>query len=393
MDGPRATHQAEFPEVLSLTNSIFREGTDQSVETDYPWVFNVDKLAYLRILKVDGKIVCHVPVAPREVIAEDDQFMLGIISPTGTHPDYRHQGYATLCLRDCVRIMEENSWPVSALWTREQTFPFYQNSGWEAVSSQGWVYHLRGDEQEIFEPGQFEVVQFDPGKGEHLRAVMRMHEAEPYRIARSPAEYRLLFSLPKMSTFLSMRGSEVAGYLMFGQGLNKPGLIEAGGRPEALEPLVRHVLLQREPDEQVQIPVPLSSTALVDLMEAKKPGQRLPIEEAEGIGPQMMRINNLEKLLMGIKHHLQQKSAGLKGQLCLVCRESNEAVTLRYADGDIQILAGSFAQPVVLGRRQLTQLIFGHFHKDEPIRYPGHASQILQRMFPFYFPIWELDHS
>ena len=190
-----------------------------------------------------------------------------------------------------------------------------------------------------------------------------------------------------------MKGDEVAGYLMFGQGLNKPGLIEAGGRAEALEPLVRHVLSQCKPNERVQVPVPLSSTLLGELMEAKKPGQRLPIEEAKGIGPQMMRINNLEKLLRGIKDHLQRISAGLRGQLCLVCRESNEAVTLKFADGNIEILAGGLAQPVVLSRRQLAQLIFGHFHKAEPIRCRGQTGQILQRIFPFYFPIWELDHS
>lgn len=32
--------------------------------------------------------------------------------------------------------MEEHGWPVSVLWTQERTFPFYQNSGWEAMGSQ-----------------------------------------------------------------------------------------------------------------------------------------------------------------------------------------------------------------------------------------------------------------
>ena len=77
----------------------------------------------------------------------------------------------------------------------------------------------------------------------------------------------------------------------------------------------------------------------------------------------------------------------------MVCRESDEAVTLKFADGNVEISGGDSAERLVLGRRQLAQLIFGHFHKDEPIRCQGQAGEILQRIFPFYFPMWELDHS
>ena len=106
-DGPRACRASEFEEVIALINQVFRAGTNQDIRTDYPLVFNHSRMEYMRILKVDEQVVAHVPVWFREAIVGDDRLPFGIISPTVTHPDYRRRGYATRCLRDCVRIMEE----------------------------------------------------------------------------------------------------------------------------------------------------------------------------------------------------------------------------------------------------------------------------------------------
>jgi GNAT superfamily N-acetyltransferase len=136
MDGPRACREDLLDEVVSLINSEFRAGTDQDIQTDYPLIFNRAGLEHMRITGVDGRVIAHAPVAPREVRTGGDGFTIGIISLTVTRPGYPHRGYGTACLRDCVRIMEEHGWPVSVLWTQERTFPFYQNSGWEAMGSQ-----------------------------------------------------------------------------------------------------------------------------------------------------------------------------------------------------------------------------------------------------------------
>ena len=110
MDGPRACKIQEFDQVISLINMVFREDSDQDIVSDYPLVFNRPMADYMRIVKVDGKVVSHVPVAPREIVAGNDRFIVGIISPTVTHPKYRHRGYGSLCLRDCVKIMENQNY-------------------------------------------------------------------------------------------------------------------------------------------------------------------------------------------------------------------------------------------------------------------------------------------
>ena len=112
IDGPRACQASEFEEVIALINQVFRAGTNQDIRTDYPLVFNQSKMEYMRILKVDGVVVAHVPVWLREAVVGDDRLRIGIICPTVTHPDYRRHGYATLCLQDCIRIMEEEGSPI-----------------------------------------------------------------------------------------------------------------------------------------------------------------------------------------------------------------------------------------------------------------------------------------
>ena len=82
MDGPRACLEDEFDEAISLINSVFRADTDQDIRTDYPLVFNQSGLEYMRIIRVDGRIVAHVPVSPREVYIGDDRFTVAVISST-----------------------------------------------------------------------------------------------------------------------------------------------------------------------------------------------------------------------------------------------------------------------------------------------------------------------
>ena len=128
-------------------------------------------------------------------------------------------------------------------------------------------------------------------------------------------------------------------------------------------------------------------------MEKKKPGSGLPIEVAKGVGYQMMRVNSLEKLLRQVENHIRLKSTGLRGEICLACSETGEAVTLKFHDGEVDFSTDRLTDAVVLTRRQLTQLIFGAHPAAEPVQHNGVTSEILHTIFPFYVPIWELDHS
>ncbi len=390
VDGPRACTEEDLEDALALINKVFREGTDQDVRTDYPLVYHPSARRLQRIVRVDGELVAHVPVAPRGVIAGGDSFTAGLISATVTHPDHRRRGYATACLMSCVETMDEEGWPVSVLWTLERTFPFYQQAGYEAVASQGWVYALGPADFDAVQGGRFGVVEYDAADPSHLDAIMGMHEAEPLRIARSRSDYEALFSLPKVYTFLAADGGGIVGYLAYGESSNKPGLIEAGGAVEAVEALAAHVV--RGAGRGVQAITPLTRTALGALCEARAPGTRQPVEKAAGVGNQMHRINSLEGLLRSIRGHLGDRSKGQSGMVSLACADSGEEVTLSFADGVAEVSPGAATEPVAMTRREMTRLIFGSHPAIGPLDVDGRGAALLRAVFPYYFPIWELDH-
>lgn len=392
MEGPRACQPGEFAETMALLNSVFRTGTAQDLRTDYPLVFDAARCANMRIVKADGRVVAHAAVAPRHVVAAGDAFDIGIIAPTATHPDYRHHGYAAACVADCIRVMEELGCVLSVLWTQEATFPFYQRLGFEAVASQGWAYALDPVAANRFERGLFEIMQFVPADQGHLDGIMRLHAREPQRIVRSPGEYRTLFALPRITTYLAEKRREVLGYLMLGQGVNKPGIIEAGGEPDALEALVRQVLLEQVDDRPIEAVVPLAPCALGHLLEAKVGDSRHPIEEAPGVGYQMVRVNSVRGFLEKIGWHLHERTAGMEGAVTLACPDSGEVVSLGVGRGGVSIGVEAAGSSLLLPRRDMSRLFFGPHRGASAVTLEGAGGAILSRAFPYRFTIWELDH-
>ena len=393
VDGPRACAADEFDGVVELLNRVFREGSDQSAQTDYPLIFDPARREYMRVISVDGAVVAHVPVAPRSVVIDGDAFTLAIIGGTVTHSDHRHRGYATSCLRDGVRMMVERGWPVSALWTIEPTFPFYRNSGWEATGSQGWMYTLAADDVARLRPSHHRIAAYEPGNHQQLSTIRDIHDREPLRIARSPDDYTVLFSLPKMHTQLAFEGDSVVAYLIVGQGTNKFGLVEGGGDRRALEALVRHARAAWSFDEDLQVVLPLTPCVLEDVVDAIKPGERRPVEEASGIGFQMMRVNDFGLLMRQIGNHLRRRSAGIQGDVCVVSEDTDEAVSLHLRDGEVEVTAERLPDPVTLSREQLAQLVFGAHASVPPLALHGSDAHLLDALFPLYVPLWELDHS
>ena len=118
-----------------------------------------------------------------------------------------------------------------------------------------------------------------------------------------------------------------------------------------------------------------------------------PIEEAAGAGYQMIRVNSLEGLLRGMEGHLRSRSEGVRGSVGLECSDSGEAVTIELDDGDANITTVRSKDSLTLSRRQLAALIFGRHTSVGSPPVPQRRAEILDRLFPFYFPVWALDRS
>ena len=392
MDGPRACTVSDVESSLELINKVFREGTDQDAQTDYPLVYDSSMLEFRRIIKIDNKVVAHVPVAPRLVLRNGDQLMSGLISATVTHSDYRKQGLGTLCLEDCIQIMNQRNWPTSILWTMEATFPFYQNSGWEAVGSQGFVYKLTEQDSTLFnKTSHFKIIEYDKHNNDHMNAIMQIHDAEPIRISRSITDYQTLFNLPKSKTIIAVDDGELIAYLTFGWSTNKPGIIESGGITEGIETLIKHFLENEMSDENTQALVPLHKTTMGELLNSKKPKARLPIEEADGMGYQMNRINNMEVLLKSMSKYFQIKSIKLNTSFSISLKETNETIGVSLNNGKVVISTRKQSRHINLNRRNLVQLIFGSHPNIPQIDIDHDTKKIFDAIFPYHFTIWPLD--
>ena len=404
-DGPRGCRPDELPQVIELIDSIFRAGSDQRIATDYPLVFTPRHAQRLRVMAVDGRIVAHVPAAPRMAAAGPDRFGVAMIAPTGTHPAYRHRGYATRCLRDAQRVIAACDCLAAALWTMEATFPFYQHSGWEAVASQGEGFVLSAADRDRFRPAELTVSTLaggdDRASGE-VGELLALHAAEPWRLERDQRQARALYRLPKITVYRA-HAAERGGargpraYLVLGSGSNKPGIIEAAGDPAAVEHLLHHVLGERADGQTVQVVPPPARpdgvpSTLSALIAARGAGYSITLEQCGGVGLQMMRLTSLTRFLQAIGGYLQERAAaGVEGALTLGCREDGDAVNVRLAGGNAAVEPALSADAQMLDRRQLTQVLFGHHPAAEPPPLRDDTG-LAAALFPYRLPLWELDH-
>ena len=185
----------------------------------------------------------------------------------------------------------------------------------------------------------------------------------------------------------------MTAYLMVSDSSNKPGIIESGGDRKCIEALVNFVLSRLKPNCRLQVPLPLTPTAMGTLLETKLPHMAHPVEEAEGVGHQMMRINDLRVFFQQIEGYLRTMSQDIDADLTISCTDNHEPVTLSLHKGQVEISSKHDADSFSFSRRELTQIIFGNRNSNQSIELSGLAREILPQLFPFYFPVWELDHS
>ncbi len=106
----------------------------------------------------------------------------------------------------------------------------------------------------------------------------------------------------------------------------------------------------------------------------------------------MMWINSLEMFLQRIRGYLSRRSVEVRRDVCVECTDSGETVTLHLDDGIVKISKEASSDKIVMTRRQLTQFIFGPYPYLHPLSLSGQGGAILANIFPFCFPVWELDH-
>lgn len=388
---PQPCSQADLPSMIALVDSIMRVGSDQSMLTDYPLVYRRANLKNVRIIKsvpdpttqAQSNVVAVVPFIRRPMTIAGCHFSIGIISPTATHPDHRHKGYGSACLQSCLEQMSTDKIDLSVLWTREATFPFYEQSGYQAVRTQNTLYRCTQQDAALFRDYGHLVVLYDRAASHHLAAIMQLHNQESVGVVRQADEAAALFALPKMQTWLALDGEQVVAYLVVSLASNKFGLIEGGGAESGLQTLLHHALRKWAGTEPIPVYGYLTPSVLGDLLERTLPERREP--RASNM---MIRINQVRPFLEKIRPWLAQKGNTREDAFSLYVADTNETIAFLFSKEGLQLGAEPQAHHAVLTRQQLTSVLFGE-HLARRVSVPAFAAEL----FPFYFPLWVLDSS
>lgn len=383
VDGPRGCRPEELPDVIRLVDAAMRQGSDQSMRTDYPLVYAPGNLREVLVMVDGGRIVATAPVLPRWVSGEGFSFGLGVISPTATDPAHQHRGYGSACVAACVERMDALALELSVLWTRVATFPFYERLGWQAVARSGASVVLGPDDAASFAPwgGTIARLADHPGR---LADVAALHAQAQPGVARSLDDQRAVTSLPRMTTWLALDASAVAGYLVASTAINKPGVLEAAGDPVVVAGLLRHTLEGLEPGASVEVHVGDESPALRGAVERAVPDRTM----VPSSGNMMVRLNDPEAFLRAIRGWLAAHWGTERRPVSVAITDADMTVSFDWSGTTLSIGSQRHARHVELTRRALSSVLFGA-HPDRPVPVPG----LLAGLPTFRLPMPPLDRS
>ena len=254
----RSITAEDMPAVDELLNGIFRRDNnvlDQDVLSDFPLVFAPGNYHNCRVIEFDGRVASHAAIFSCEFVLRDRRLKMALIVLVATRAEHRKQGYAARLMRDLHRTMHNEAYDLGILWTGVPDF--YRKLGWEAVTPRGWFSDdlrsrpglLDGLTSDSEPPVSIEP--FDERR--HLAGVIKLHEAEPIRTCRSRQEYAALLALPKIRVWVSRRHNQVSAYVVFGQAINKQGVIEYGGPADDVLLLIAHGVRTHSLDRELPL--------------------------------------------------------------------------------------------------------------------------------------------
>ena len=362
-DGPRALRPEEHPTAMRFVDSIFRPENPQAMEAEYSHVFDKKNIENMRVIVKDDEVISHTAIFNSTLRSGDLVFKIGGISAVGTHPDYRGKGLASEVMRDCINVMRESGCHLSFLWTDRHGF--YRNLGYEPSGS----FCLFKPPDSILSGASpdCEVVEYSP---ERLPEIIQIHDRDYYYTERTPQEYEIYFSLPRVQTLLALRDGKASAYAVIGKGRDLPGFIhDWGGEPRDLLRLARE-LATLSKTEDIYFLAPAHENDLTSfLIDMNVPSvfMNLVMLNVIDVGGASSIVSDYVSSRMGRDFQIVQDPSGLKMK---VGREE------------------AYIEP----GRMLASVLFGPEPPSSYLKdFPQDMLSALDRALPIPFFIWGLD--
>jgi GNAT superfamily N-acetyltransferase len=216
--------------VAEVESWLAAGGPRLGLRAEYPHAFHPEGHAELATILVDGALRCHALVREVTAVTRQGAAAYTLVGAVATHPDHRNGGLASALLRGIVERAGQRGQDAVCLWSEQ--WSFYERLGFQPAGRQAEL--VLGRARGSLAPG------IRPAETRDLLALWDLHRQKPLRIDRTAGDLALLFSIPRMRTFvLERRGSAVA-YACLGKGTDFPDWWhELGGSDEDVAALVR----------------------------------------------------------------------------------------------------------------------------------------------------------
>lgn len=173
----------ELPELITLTNRVFRTTRPGDMGAEYPLVFDERNVENLLLVRVAGRIVAHVGICLRDASLLGAAIRVASIGAVATDPAHRGHGIASQLMANA----------------REQAVR--SGASLMLISGLRGLYHRLG----YVQVGEFRAYTVPAGspnpeltvdlmKEADLPSFVRLHQAEPVRFFRTLDDWQRLLS-------------------------------------------------------------------------------------------------------------------------------------------------------------------------------------------------------
>ncbi len=377
----RGVRKEERENLLSLLKSAF-PSTEIEWFTPYYDGDPYYKLEYTRVWEENGVLVSTVQIVKKILRIEDQTILLGGIANVGTHPDHREKGYATNLLRDSLKLMYEEGFHLSLLFTGIQ--PFYERLGWREVPFP--FIHIPSLPEDILPQPKIRN-DSDEDIPQIVRIYNEFNDKRNLSVVRDEAYMRgwIWKWRHNQEVLVYEVDSRIIGYIRFSVEragnpfwVNEFGCLK--GEESCFLPLLQEAVRRARERGATSCIIHLPFEDFI-LDGVKRTLGKSQVQYGKGA---MWRIINLPALFSAIAPVLSRRSKGVKGVFPLDIE--GHQITLCVNDGEIIVKDSllSSIPPLKISQKMFVNLLAG-FEDEEAVSLPPPFTSLFPPVKPAFY--------
>lgn len=353
MEGPMRARVEEFDDLCRCIDECFPTETSLGgMAARWPHCLQrtPEHTGQYLVLKEGGRIVACLSCVDETLVVEGGTLRSGGIGQVSTLNAYRGKGLMTQLLEAAIRRMEGEGYAISDLGGDRVR---YGRFGWEPAG-RWWNFTVTPrSAREHMRPTGYEVRRVTPSEAE-MAAILRMHDAEPRRMARGEQKNRDLLNRLGKEVWVVYAGGEVAGYGVTFRHATSPGIHEFGGSREALHALAAEVVGGGEATWTLSSPWTNAANGLWTALASS--WRVAPIHQ--------VRIVDLYRTLKAFEFQMSERVRRIRDvrerRITIAIAETGQSVSVRVSADGVEVGHGGAAPAdVTLPRRDAVRLLFG----------------------------------